>query len=159
MFNHRGPARIFPSEADACSALLDDEIKPGEIVVVRYVGPKGAPGMELLQRFLWMLESKGLLDKVVFISDGRFSGTNKGCAIAHVAPEAADAGPISVVKDGDIIEIDIPNEKLTIDISDDELQQRLDAWQPPPQKVKKGYLAVYSRMAKSADKGAALDYD
>ena len=158
MFNHRGPARIFPSEADACSALLDDEIKPGEIVVVRYAGPKGAPGMELLQRFLWMLESKGLLDKVVFISDGRFSGTNKGCAIAHVAPEAADAGPIAVVKDGDIIEIDIPNEKLTIDISEEELAKRLAAWEPPPQKVKKGYLSVYSRIAKSADKGAALDY-
>jgi dihydroxy-acid dehydratase len=158
MFNHRGPARIFPSEADACSALLDGEIKSGEIVVVRYAGPKGAPGMELLQRFLWMLESKGLLDKVVFISDGRFSGTNKGCAIAHVAPEAADAGPIAVVKDGDIIEIDIPNEKLTIDISEEELAKRLAAWEPPPQKVKKGYLSVYSKMAKSADRGAALDY-
>jgi dihydroxy-acid dehydratase len=108
--------------------------------------------MELLQRFLWMLESKGLLDKVVFISDGRFSGTNKGCAIAHVAPEAADAGPIAVVKDGDIIEIDIPNEKLTIDISEEELAKRLAAWEPPPQKVKKGYLSVYSKMAKSADK-------
>ncbi|UCG09077.1 MAG: dihydroxy-acid dehydratase [Desulfobacterales bacterium] len=158
MFYHRGPARIFPAEAEACNALLADEIKPGEVVVVRNVGPKGAPGMELLQRFLWILESKGLLDKVVFISDGRFSGTNKGCAIAHVAPEAAEGGPLAVVADGDMIEIDIANEKLTVDISADELQQRFDAWEPPPQKVKKGYLAVYSKMAKSADQGAALDY-
>lgn len=158
MFRHRGPATIFPSEEAACDALMANEISAGEIVVVRYVGPKGDPGMRLLQRFLWLLAAKGLQDKIAFITDGRFSGTNKGCAVAHIAPEAADGGPLAVVRDGDIIEIDIPNEKLNIDISSEELKKRLSAWQPPPNKVQKGYLAVYSKFAKSADKGAALNY-
>jgi len=158
MFQHRGPAKIFPSEEAACDALMANEISAGEIVVVRYVGPKGDPGMRLLQRFLWLLAAKGLQDKIAFITDGRFSGTNKGCAVAHIAPEAADGGPLAVVRDGDIIEIDIPNEKLNIDISSEELQKRLSAWQPLPDKVQKGYLAVYSKFAKSADKGAALNY-
>jgi dihydroxy-acid dehydratase len=158
MFQHRGSAKIFPSEEAACDALIANEISAGEIVVVRYVGPKGDPGMRLLQRFLWLLAAKGLQDKIAFITDGRFSGTNKGCAVAHIAPEAADGGPLAVVRDGDIIEIDIPNEKLNIDISAEELKKRLAAWQPPPKKVEKGYLVVYSKFAKSADKGAALNY-
>jgi dihydroxy-acid dehydratase len=158
MFQHRGPANIFAGEEQACDALTADEISPGEIVIVRYMGPKGDPGMRLLQRFLWMLAAKGLQTKIAFVTDGRFSGTNKGCAVAHITPEAADGGPLAVVQNGDIIEIDIPNKKLNIDVSPGELKKRLEAWQPPPKKANKGYLSIYSKLAKPADKGAALNY-
>ena len=158
MFQHKGPARIFPSEEDACDALISDRLDPGDVVVVRNVGPKGDPGMLLLQRFLWQLAAKDMLDKIAFISDGRFSGTNKGCAVAHIAPEAADGGPLAVVKDGDIIEIDIPNEKLNIQVSKEEMKKRLAEWKPPKAKVKKGYLSIYAKMANTAEKGAALKY-
>lgn len=158
MFRHKGPARIFPTEEAACEALIANEISPGAIVIVRYMGPKGDPGMRLLQRFLWLLAARGLQEKIAFLTDGRFSGTNKGCAVAHITPEAADGGPLAVVKDGDIIEIDIPNEKLNINISPQELKTRLDSWKLPNKRVEKGYLAIYAKMAKSADKGAALNY-
>ncbi len=159
MHQHKGPARIFPCEEDACDALSSDKLNPGDVIVVRNVGPRGDPGMRLLQRFLWQLAAKGLEDKIAFITDGRFSGTNKGCAVAHIAPEAAAGGPLAVVRDGDIIEIDIPNEKLNILLSPEELRERLEAWELPQKKVEKGYLAIYSRLAKSADKGAALNYN
>ncbi len=158
MHQHKGPARIFPCEEDACDALNSGKLNPGDVVVVRNVGPRGDPGMRLLQRFLWQLAAKGLEDKIAFITDGRFSGTNKGCAVAHIAPEAAAGGPLAVVRDGDIIEIDIPNEKLNILLSLEELRERLEAWELPQKKVEKGYLAIYSRLAKSAEKGAALNY-
>jgi dihydroxy-acid dehydratase len=159
MFQHRGPARIFTSEEAACEALIADQIATGQVVIVRYMGPKGDPGMRLLQRFLWLLAAKGMQDRVAFVTDGRFSGTNKGCAIAHVTPEAADGGPLAVVRDGDVIEIDIPNQGLNLLISSQELSERLAAWSPPEKRIQKGYLAVYARMAKSAEKGAALNYD
>ena len=159
MHQHKGPARIFPCEEDACDALSSDKLNPGDVIVVRNVGPRGDPGMRLLQRFLWQLAAKGLEDKIAFITDGRFSGTNKGCAVAHIAPEAAAGGPLAVVRDGDIIEIDIPNEKLNILLSPEELRERLEAWELPQKKVEKGYLAIYSRLAKSAEKGAALNYN
>jgi dihydroxy-acid dehydratase len=159
MFQHRGPAKIFPDEESACDALIADEIAAGQIVVVRYMGPKGDPGMRLLQRFLWLLAAKNLQSKIAFITDGRFSGTNKGCAVAHVTPEAADGGPLALVQNGDIIEIDIPNKKLNIDVSPEELAVRRETWQPPSPKANKGYLSVYSKLAKPADKGAALNYE
>jgi dihydroxy-acid dehydratase len=158
MHHHQGPARIFPREEDACEALNDGTLNAGDVVIVRNVGPKGDPGMLLLQRFLWQLAAKGLQNKIAFLSDGRFSGTNKGCAVGHIAPEAADGGPLAVVANGDQIEIDIPNAKLTLHISDEELQRRLAAWQPPAPKVKKGYLSIYAQMANTAEKGAALNY-
>jgi dihydroxy-acid dehydratase len=158
MYQHWGPARIFKSEEDACDALISNQLNTGDVVVVRNVGPKGDPGMLLLQRFLWQLAARDMLDKIAFISDGRFSGTNKGCAVAHISPEAADGGPLAVVKDGDIIEIDIPNEKLHIQISADEMEKRLAAWKPPKSRVEKGYLSIYARMANTAEKGAALKY-
>jgi dihydroxy-acid dehydratase len=158
MFQHKGPARIFTTEEAACEALISNRIVPGEVVIVRYVGPKGDPGMRLLQRFLWILAAKGMQDKIAFITDGRFSGTNKGCAVAHVAPEAADGGPLAVIRDGDIVEIDIPGQQLNVLISSEELSKRISAWSPPEKKVRKGYLAIYSKMAKSAENGAALDY-
>jgi dihydroxy-acid dehydratase len=159
MLHHRGPARIFANEESACDALISNEIRAGEVVVVRYVGPKGDPGMRLLQRFLWILSAKGFQDKIAFITDGRFSGTNKGCAVAHVGPEAAEGGPLAVVENGDIIEIDIPNEKLNVLLSPEELKERLERWTPPERKIRKGYLGIYSMLAKSADRGASLSYE
>ena len=158
MLQHRGPARIFATEEQACDALNENTISAGEVVIVRYVGPKGDPGMRLLQRFLWQLAAKGMQNKIAFITDGRFSGTNKGCAVAHIAPEAMDGGPLAVVRDGDMIEIDIPSHELRLDISDQELKTRMGAWNAPPIKAKKGYLAIYAKLAKAADKGAALRY-
>jgi len=158
MLHHQGPARIFPAEEDACEALDKDQLHDGDVVIVRNVGPKGDPGMLLLQRFLWQLAAKGKSDKIAFMTDGRFSGTNKGCAVAHIAPEAAAGGPLAVVQDGDVIEIDIPNERLRLDISEEEMDRRLAAWVPPENKVKKGYLSIYAKMANTAEKGAALNY-
>ena len=159
MMQHRGPARIFATEEQACEALNENKIAAGEVVIVRYVGPKGDPGMRLLQRFLWQVAAKGLEDKIAFITDGRFSGTNKGCAVAHVAPEAMDGGPLAVVRDGDMIEIDIPNQTLRVDLSEEALQTRMDDWTPPERNVKKGWLSIYAKMAKAADQGAALRYE
>jgi len=158
MHLHKGPARIFATEEDACDALENDRLNHGDVVIVRNVGPKGDPGMLLLQRFLWQLAAKGLSDKIAFMTDGRFSGTNKGCAVAHIAPEAAAGGPLAIVKDGDRIEIDIPNEKLNLMLSEEEIATRLAAWSPPENKVKKGYLSIYAKMANTAEKGAALNY-
>lgn len=158
MYHHHGPARIFPCEEDACDALNLGKLNPGDVVVLRYVGPRGEPGMLLLQRFLWQLAAKGLQNKVAFITDGRLSGTNKGCAVAHVSPEAAAGGPLAIVRENDIIEIDIPNEKLNIRIPDEEIRERLRKWKNPKPKVNKGYLSIYAKMANSTEKGAALKY-
>jgi len=158
MYQHKGPARIFPREEDACDALGLGNLNPGDVVVVRYVGPRGEPGMLLLQRFLWQLVAKGLQNKVAFITDGRLSGTNKGCAVAHISPEAAAGGPLAIVRESDIIEIDIPNEKLNIQISDEEIRERLRKWKIPKPKVNKGYLSIYAKMANTTEKGAALRY-
>ena len=155
---HEGPARIFADEETACEALQAGGINPGEVVVVRYVGPKGDPGMRLLQRFLWISAVMGMHEKIALITDGRFSGTNKGCAVAHISPEAAGGGPLALVRDGDAIRIDIPAGKLSLLISDEEMQARRARWTPPPARAQKGYLAVYSKLAHSAEQGAALDY-
>ncbi|MBU8850044.1 MAG: dihydroxy-acid dehydratase, partial [Desulfobacterales bacterium] len=158
MQHHKGPARIYVNEDAACKALADGEIEPGQVIIVRYVGPKGDPGMLLLQRFLWQLAAKGWHDKVAFLTDGRFSGTNKGCGVAHIAPEAAAGGPLALVQDNDLIEIDIKNKKLELLVSETELKQRFENWSLPEKPMKKGYLSIYSKMATSPDKGAALDY-
>jgi dihydroxy-acid dehydratase len=159
MWVHTGMAKIYPDEDAACRALDEGKIEAGQIVIVRYVGPKGDPGMLLLQRFLWQLAAKGMHDKVAFLTDGRFSGTNKGCAIAHIAPEAMAGGPLAVVQNGDTIEINIPKRTLNLMISEKEMQQRLSTWVAPQKKVPKGYLSIYAKMATSPDRGAALDYD
>lgn len=158
MFHHQGPARIFASEEEACEALISDQINPGEVVIIRNVGPKGDPGMRLLQRFLWILVAKKLHDKIAFITDGRFSGTNKGCAVAHISPEAASGGPLSVIKNHDLVEINIKKRQLNILISNEEILNRLKNWSPEKNDNRKGYLSIYSKMAKSAEKGAALNY-
>jgi dihydroxy-acid dehydratase len=158
MLHHQGPASIYSDEASACDALIGDQIPKGAVVVVRYVGPKGDPGMRLLQRFLWLLAAKGMQDKIAFITDGRFSGTNRGCAVGHIGPEAAEGGPLAVVKEGDMIDIDIRNETIRLLVSDQELEERMQHWVAPQTKANRGYLRIYERLAKSADKGAALSY-
>jgi len=158
MHRHRGPARIFPTEEGACQALEAGELTPGDVVVVRFAGPKGDPGMRLLQRFLWQLAARGLHDRIAFVTDGRISGTNKGCAVTHIGPEAAEGGPLAMVQDGDMIEIDIPGGRLDLDVPAAEIARRMESWQPPAPRVRGGYLSVYARMARSADRGAALDY-
>ena len=156
MFQHQGPARIFPSEEAACDALTANEISPGEIVVVRGVGPKGDPGMRLLQRFLWQLAAKGLQNKIGFITDGRFSGGTRGPCIGHVSPEAMEGGPIALIKDGDTIEIDIKKRSINLKVSDSELAERKKKWKAPEPKIKTGWLARYSKHVTSANTGAVL---
>jgi dihydroxy-acid dehydratase len=158
MHRHRGPARIFATEEAACAALEAAELAAGDVVVVRFAGPKGDPGMRLLQRFLWQLAARGLHDRIAFVTDGRISGTNKGCAVTHIGPEAADGGPLALVEEGDAIEIDIPGGRLDVDVPSDELRRRRQRWQAPAAKVGGGYLSVYARLARSAAGGAALDY-
>jgi dihydroxy-acid dehydratase len=123
------------------------------------MGPKGDPGMRLLQRFLWQSAARGMHDKIAFLTDGRFSGTNKGCAVAHISPEAAAGGPLALVEDGDLISIDIPNAKLDLLVAEDEMQRRAAGWTPPAPRGKRGYLSIYSKMAGPTSKGAGLDYD
>ena len=158
MRRHRGPARIFETEDLACDALADGRLAEGDVVVIRFVGPKGDPGMRLVQRFLWQLAARGLHDRIAFVTDGRISGTNKGCAITQVTPEAAAGGPLAAVRDGDVVEIDIPAGALDIEVSGDELARRLEGLSPASSAVTKGYLSVYARLATSAAAGAALDY-
>ena len=158
MHQFKGPARLFETEDDASNALMTDKIKPGSVVIVRGIGPAGDPGMRLLQRFLWMSAAKGMMDKIAFLTDGRFSGTNKGCAVAHISPEAATGGPLALVEDGDLIEIDIPNARLDLLVDEEVMAQRRALWSRPEQKIKKGYLSIYSRMADSTARGASLKY-
>lgn len=158
MARHRGPARVFATEDKACDALASGQLVPGDVVVVRLVGPKGDPGMRLLQRFLWQLAARGLHDRVAFVTDGRISGTNRGCAVTQVVPEAAERGPLAVVRDGDPIAIDVPAGTIDLGVEEDELGRRLCEWEPPAPKAAGGYLSVYARLARSADRGAALDY-
>jgi dihydroxy-acid dehydratase len=114
--------------------------------------------MRLLQRFLWMSAAKGMMDKIAFLTDGRFSGTNKGCAVAHISPEAVTGGPLALVEEGDLIEIDIPNARIDLLVDDDVMAQRRALWTAPEQKIKKGYLSIYSKMADSTSRGASLKY-
>jgi len=158
MYQFKGPACLFDTEDDASNALMTDQIAPGSVVIVRGIGPAGDPGMRLLQRFLWMSAAKGMMDKIAFLTDGRFSGTNKGCAVAHISPEAAVGGPLALVENGDLIEIDIPNARLDLHVSAEEMARRETLWTPPDPKVKKGYLSIYSRMADSTARGASLKY-
>jgi dihydroxy-acid dehydratase len=158
MHRFKGPALIFDTEDDASNALMAGEIPPGSVVIVRGIGPAGDPGMRLLQRFLWLSAAKGMTDKIAFLTDGRFSGTNKGCAVAHISPEAAAGGPLALVEDGDIIEIDIENARLELNVDKGELARREADWAAPEPRIKKGYLSIYSRMADSTARGASLKY-
>ncbi|MEA4882468.1 MAG: dihydroxy-acid dehydratase [Clostridia bacterium] len=155
-WHHKGPARVFDSEEAAEEAIFGHKINKGDVVVIRYEGPMGGPGMREMQMATAALVGLGLGRDVALITDGRFSGATRGIAIGHISPEAMAGGPIAVVQEGDIIEIDIPEKKLNVLVPDEELRDRLDAWRPPAPKVKKGYLSVYSRLATSASTGAVF---
>jgi len=156
MHKFSGKARCFNSEEMANEAILEGKVQAGEVVVIRYEGPKGGPGMREMYKAMKLLYGKGLALKTAVITDGRFSGTNNGCFVGHISPEAAEGGPIAMVEDGDLITIDIPNRGLHLHIPDEEIGARLTSWQRPDPKVKRGYLALYARLAESADKGAII---
>jgi len=151
-----GKAHCFNSEEKANRAILEGKIQEEEVVVIRYEGPKGGPGMREMYKAMKLLYGRGLALKTALVTDGRFSGTNNGCFVGHISPEAAEGGPIAVVQDGDTITVDIPNRSLHVEVSDEEIKARLDRWQRPEPKFKKGYLALYARLAESADKGAII---
>jgi len=152
-----GKAKVFDSEEAAMKAIMDKKIKPGDIVVVRYEGPKGGPGMREMLSPTAAISGMGLGESVVLITDGRFSGGTRGPCIGHVSPEAAEGGPIAIVKDGDIIELDIHARKLDLKLSESEIKKRLSRWKAPAPKIKTGWLARYQRFVSSADKGAILE--
>ncbi|WP_456432719.1 dihydroxy-acid dehydratase [Thermosulfuriphilus sp.] len=155
MMHHVGPARIFESEEAAYKAILGGKIRAGDVVVIRYEGPKGGPGMREMLSPTSAIIGMGLGSKVALITDGRFSGGTQGAAIGHVSPEAAEGGPIALVKEGDLIEIDIPHRRLELKIPEEELKRRLKKWRPPRQKLR-GWLARYARMVTSGATGAVL---
>jgi len=154
-----GKARCFDSEEEANHAILEGRIKSGDVLVIRYEGPKGGPGMREMATAMKLLYGRGLAMKTAVVTDGRFSGTNNGCFVGHISPEAAEGGPIAAVLDGDTIAIDIPNRSVKLDIKDDVLQERLSKWQKPPRKITNGYLGIYSKLASSAAEGAILKID
>jgi len=156
MMAHRGPARVFDSEEEATKAIRDGRIKPGEVVVIRYEGPKGGPGMREMLAPTSLLSGMGMDKEVALITDGRFSGATRGAAIGHVSPEAASKGPIAALRDGDIIKIDIPNYKLEVELSDKEVTNRLACLAEFEPKVKTGYLRYYAEKVCSASTGAVF---
>ena len=156
MLVHNGPAKTFNTDQEAWNAIMDGKIQPGDVIVVRYEGPKGAPGMKEVMLSTDALYQIGLEGSVGLITDGRFSGFNRGPIIGHVCPEAMEGGVIALIEDGDTIEIDIPNRTLTVDLSDTELERRRANWQSPEPKTKKGFLALYANLCLSADEGAAM---
>ena len=157
MMVHEGPARVFDCEEDAIAAILGGKIVPGDVVVIRYEGPKGGPGMREMLNPTSAIAGMGLGSSVALITDGRFSGASRGASIGHVSPEAAVGGPIALIEEGDIIEINIPANTLNVRVSDEELARRKAAWTPREPKVKDGYLARYASMVTSANRGAILE--
>ncbi len=158
MLTHSGPAVIFESQEEACEGILGGKVKEGDVVVIRYEGPKGGPGM---QEMLWptsYIAGAGLVESVALITDGRFSGGTRGASIGHISPEAAVGGPIGLLKEGDLIEIDIPNNTIDVRLTEAELAERSKQWKPPQARITKGYLAKYAAMATSADTGAVLKW-
>lgn len=156
MMRHKGPARVFDSEEEAYKAILSGKINPGDIVVIRYEGPKGGPGMREMLSPTSAIIGMGLGSSVALITDGRFSGGTQGACIGHVSPEAAEGGPIALVEEGDIIEIDIPARKLELMVSQEELEKRRKKWKPPQKKLK-GVLKKYFKLVKSGAYGAMLE--
>jgi len=159
MMKHTGPAVIFEAETEAYDGIVKGKVKAGDVVVIRYEGPRGGPGMQEMLAPTTAIKGMGLDDKVALITDGRFSGGTAGACIGHISPEAAAAGPIGLLEPGDIIEIDIPDHTLNVRLSDEELAQRKEKWQPREPNFKTGYLAKYAAMATSADTGAVLKLD
>jgi dihydroxy-acid dehydratase len=156
MMKHEGSARVFDSEEEATAAILGGKIKKKDVVIVRYEGPMGGPGMREMLTATSAIAGMGLDDSVALITDGRFSGGTRGAAIGHVSPEAIQGGPISIIQEGDIISIDIPNKQITLKVDDMEIKERLSKWKKPELKIRSGYMARYSKMVSSAGQGAIL---
>jgi len=154
MLKHQGPARVFNSEEESTKAILEGKIKKGDVIVIRYEGPKGGPGMREMLTATSAIAGMGLDKEVALITDGRFSGATRGASIGHIAPEAAAGGPIAIVEEGDIIEIDIPEKKLNIKLDEEEIEKRLKKLKLPEPKIKSGYLKYYTNFVGPADKGA-----
>jgi dihydroxy-acid dehydratase len=156
MLSHRGPARVFESEEAASEAILGGAVLPGDVVVIRYEGPRGGPGMREMTSAIGALWGTGLAATVALVTDGRFSGAIRGPAIGHVSPEAATGGAIALLREGDIIDIDIPGRVLAVDLPDGELEKRASAWHPPNRPPAGGFLDIYARFAGSAARGGVL---
>lgn len=154
---HRGPARVFDREEDAFQAVNTGRIRPGDVVVVRYEGPKGGPGMREMLVVTAALVGQGLKDEVALLTDGRFSGATHGLMIGHISPEAAVGGPLALLQDGDIIEIDVDRRVVNVELSEEELARRRAAWTPPPPKYTRGLFAKYARLVSSAARGAICE--
>ena len=157
MLKHSGPAKVFDCEEDAMAAITGGDIVEGDVVVIRYEGPKGGPGMREMLNPTSAIMGSGLGSSVALITDGRFSGATRGASIGHISPEAAVGGPIALVEDGDMIEIDIPNNTITLMVADDELAKRRAEWQPRQPKITTGYLARYAKQVSSGAQGAVLN--
>jgi dihydroxy-acid dehydratase len=157
MKQHKGPARVFNSQEDALEGLRKRSVKEGDVVVVRYEGPRGGPGLTEVFKVIGFMRGLGLETKCALVTDGKISGFAKGPFICQVSPEAAVGGPLAVVNDGDMIEMDIPNRKLNLLIPEEELKERIQRWKPPPPRVRDGFLTVYARLANPAPKGAGIN--
>ena len=153
MMVHTGPARVFENEESAREAVLGNQIKPGEVIVLRYEGPKGGPGMREMLSVTASLVGMGLAESVSLVTDGRFSGSTRGPCIGHIVPEAQEGGPIALVRDGDSIHIDIPQRRLALLVSPEEIERRRKSWSAPPLKITKGYLKSFAERVSGADKG------
>jgi dihydroxy-acid dehydratase len=157
MLSHEGPARVFNSEEEATAAIRGGKINKGDVIVIRYEGPKGGPGMREMLFPTSAIAGMGLDKDVALITDGRFSGATRGASIGHVSPEAAAGGPIALVEEGDLIAIDILARKISLKVSDEELAKRKESWVPLEPKIKTGYLARYGKLVTSASTGAIFE--
>ncbi|HZK26358.1 MAG TPA: dihydroxy-acid dehydratase [Thermoclostridium sp.] len=157
MLRHSGPAQVFNSEDEAIEAIYGGNINKGDVIVIRYEGPKGGPGMREMLGPTSAIAGMGLDKDVALITDGRFSGASRGASIGHVSPEAMDGGAIAAINNGDIITIDIPDGKLNVNLTNQQLEERMDNWKAPEPRIKNGYLARYSKLVSSADRGAILE--
>ena len=151
---HRGPARVFDSEEQAFEAVQQQTIKPGDVIVIRYEGPNGGPGMREMLGVTAAIVGAGLSESVALITDGRFSGATRGFTVGHIAPEASRGGPIAALRDGDTVVLDVKNRKLDVDLSAAEIADRMKSWKAPEPRYKTGVLAKYARLVSSASQGA-----
>ena len=158
MWTFQGRARVFNSESETNQAIMDRKVQAGDVVVVRYEGPKGGPGMPEMFRAMKLLSGMGLAKKTALITDGRFSGTNSGCFVGHISPEASEGGNLAVVKNGDTVIIDINKRKIHLEVSDEELKARFQSWERPEPRIKSGYLRLYAQLARSASQGAVIPH-
>jgi dihydroxy-acid dehydratase len=157
MHRHTGPARVYDSEEAVRDALLAGQVRAGDVLVIRYEGPKGGPGMRELSIPAGLLIGLGLGESVAMVTDGRYSGATRGPCIGHVCPEAAVGGPLALVRDGDEVVIDLPGRRLDVRVDEAELERRRRAWPGPPARAVRGYLATYQRLVGGADRGARTD--